>query len=149
MTGHLTDPMENPDQSELESFRRQWREEVAAKTKQPDGPSRRGAASKPGPSGPGRPLKRNLPSMTSRQAAKDDVEGPDLEGQAYHDLEDKEEHLKLSNDTPGARDAAKGKEPRSALEHYERAVERETQGSLGDSVSHYRKAFKVYTLTSP
>ena len=34
-------------------------------------------------------------------------------------------------------------EPRSALEHYERAVEKECLGSLGESVSLYRKAFKV------
>lgn len=34
-------------------------------------------------------------------------------------------------------------EPRSALEHYERAVEKECLGSLGDSVNLYRKAFKV------
>jgi hypothetical protein len=29
------------------------------------------------------------------------------------------------------------------LEHYERAVERETQGNLGESMRHYRIAFKV------
>jgi F-box protein 9 len=40
--------------------------------------------------------------------------------------------------------AGKGlKEPRSAIEHYEKAVERESQGSLGDSLDHYRKAFRV------
>ena len=33
--------------------------------------------------------------------------------------------------------------PRSALEHYERAVEKESLGSLGESVDLYRKAFKV------
>jgi F-box protein 9 len=35
------------------------------------------------------------------------------------------------------------KEPQSAIEHYEKAVEKESQGSLGDSLNHYRKAFKV------
>ncbi|KIV91734.1 hypothetical protein PV10_06243 [Exophiala mesophila] len=34
-------------------------------------------------------------------------------------------------------------EPKSALEHYERAVERESQGKLGDSISHYRKAYRL------
>ena len=34
-------------------------------------------------------------------------------------------------------------EPRSALEHYERAVEREGEGSLGDSLKHYRTAYKL------
>jgi F-box protein 9 len=35
------------------------------------------------------------------------------------------------------------KEPETALEHYEKAVERETQGSLGDSLNLYRKAYRV------
>ncbi|TGO59967.1 hypothetical protein BOTNAR_0153g00210 [Botryotinia narcissicola] len=34
-------------------------------------------------------------------------------------------------------------EPQSALEHYEKAVEREGQGSLGDSLDLYRKAFRL------
>ncbi|CAK7274690.1 hypothetical protein SEPCBS119000_006301 [Sporothrix epigloea] len=34
-------------------------------------------------------------------------------------------------------------EPRSALEHYEKAVEKEALGSLGDSVKHYRTAFRM------
>lgn len=36
--------------------------------------------------------------------------------------------------------------PESALEHYERAVEKETQGSLGESLSLYRKAFRVCSI---
>lgn len=35
------------------------------------------------------------------------------------------------------------KEPKSALEHFERAVEKESQGNLGDSLSHYRKAYRL------
>lgn len=35
------------------------------------------------------------------------------------------------------------REPKSALEHYERAVEKESQGNLGDSLSHYRKAYRL------
>lgn len=35
------------------------------------------------------------------------------------------------------------KEPSSALEHFEKAVEKEAQGSLGDSLSLYRKAYRV------
>lgn len=34
-------------------------------------------------------------------------------------------------------------EPTTALEHYERAVEKEGQGKLGDSLTHYRRAFKL------
>ncbi|OAA54336.1 f-box protein [Niveomyces insectorum RCEF 264] len=35
------------------------------------------------------------------------------------------------------------REPRSALEHYEKAVEREAQGTLGDSLRLYRTAFRM------
>lgn len=34
-------------------------------------------------------------------------------------------------------------EPESALEHFERAVEKEAEGSLGDSLQLYRKAYRV------
>jgi F-box protein 9 len=33
--------------------------------------------------------------------------------------------------------------PRSALEHYEKAVEKETEGNLGESLKLYRKAFRM------
>ncbi|CAK7220759.1 hypothetical protein SCUCBS95973_004271 [Sporothrix curviconia] len=39
-------------------------------------------------------------------------------------------------------DTAK-REPKSALEHYEKAVEKEAMGSLGDSLKHYRTAFRM------
>lgn len=39
--------------------------------------------------------------------------------------------------------------PASALEHYEKAVEKETQGSLGESLSLYRKAFRVCSFPHP
>ncbi|KAF2857635.1 hypothetical protein K470DRAFT_193489, partial [Piedraia hortae CBS 480.64] len=35
------------------------------------------------------------------------------------------------------------KEPSSALEHYERAVEKESVGQLGESIHHYRAAFRL------
>jgi F-box protein 9 len=48
-----------------------------------------------------------------------------------------------NDDIEGYGNKAGNREPRSALEHYEKAVERESQGSLGDSLNLYRKAFKV------
>lgn len=38
---------------------------------------------------------------------------------------------------------ASSSEPKSALEHFERAVEKEGQGNLGESLSHYRKAYRL------
>lgn len=43
----------------------------------------------------------------------------------------------------GETTVSSSKEPVSALEHYEKAVEREAAGSLGDSLRLYRKAFRV------
>ena len=128
-------------EAELERFREQWRAEVA-KNKRPEGSSNDQANDV-------RSLKRrdtdslqttSGPSAARRKDLKDFSE--EVEPRAYHDLPDKEELLKL-----GAEDQSiernPYKEPTSALEHYERAVEKETQGQLGDSVKHYRKAFKV------
>ena len=64
--------------------------------------------------------------------------------EGYHDFEDKNDARRLEEDTTGIHPSIhKTKEPRSALEHYERAVEKEDQGNLGDSLSHYRKAYRV------
>lgn len=128
-------------EAELERFREQWRAEVA-RNKRPDGPSitqaneakpqkRRETESLPNTAGPSAARRKDLRDFSE-----------EVEPRAYHDLPDKEELLKL-----GAEDQSiernPYKEPTSALEHYERAVEKETQGQLGDSIKHYRKAFKV------
>jgi len=136
--------MSAPAQAELETFRQQWREEVAARSRRSGNPANSRVVN-PSQSGPGRPSKHVPPAVLVNLAHKARVleEGLEWEPRTYHDLENKEEILKLGNNTPGARDALKEQEPQSALEHYERAVERETQGKLGDSVNLYRKAFKV------
>jgi F-box protein 9 len=68
-------------------------------------------------------------------------EDDDFVTQSFHDLDGpsdpKCQHAESSNPKTGSR------EPRSALEHYEKAVERESQGNLGDSLDLYRKAFRV------
>ena len=116
---------------ELEAFRRKWREEVSAKVQDPSkstGPSK----------GPRRP------SPTTRISARrlsilpeeehDHVEPPTFSGLDAPRTFDGE-YAESSN--------AASKEPQSALEHYEKAVERENQGRLGDSLNLYRKAFRV------
>lgn len=44
---------------------------------------------------------------------------------------------------PGQPGKAVEKELVTALDHYEKAVEKEALGSLGDSLKLYRKAFRV------
>lgn len=131
------DPNDVPTntEAELESFRRKWREEVTARSK-----AQAPAASSSKP----RPTKANPPQAQSH-ARKLSLEGGDeVQSYTYHNLDDKQ-HGRRLDETPAQTAAAlaKGKEPTSALEHYEKAVEKESQGNLGESVDLYRKAFKV------
>jgi F-box protein 9 len=130
--------MDNSE-SELESFRRQWRQEVSARNQAHNagGPSSQAAGS----------------STTSRQsfrrkaapAVPSGVHAPRhgdhdlLEPISYHDLGEKELGRRI-DDPP---EPTSPQEPKSALDHYEKAVEQETKGKLGDSMHLYRRAFKV------
>ena len=136
MTSTTTDA-----EAELERFREQWRAEVALNKRSDGAP---GTAEHDIKS-------QRLDEQSLRQPAagpstarrKDLIDYSDeVEPRAYHDLPDKEELLKLGVEGQNS-DRNPYKEPVSALEHYERAVEKETQGQLGESVKHYRKAFKV------
>ncbi|XP_014555513.1 hypothetical protein COCVIDRAFT_102188 [Bipolaris victoriae FI3] len=126
-------------EAELESFRRKWREEVTARSK-----AQAPAASSSKP----RPTKANPTQAQSHahsHARKLSLEGGDeVQSYIYHNLDDKQ-HGRRLDETPAQTAAAlaKGKEPTSALEHYEKAVEKESQGNLGESVDLYRKAFKL------
>ena len=127
-------------EAELERFREQWREEVSrskrtgtaahASSYEIRSPRRKdGDATQP--AGPSTARRRDILHFSE-----------EVEPRAYHDLPDKEELLKLGVEGQN-HDRDPNKEPSSALEHYEHAVERETQGQLGDSIKHYRRAFKV------
>lgn len=124
----------NPD---LESFRQKWKEEVSAKAK-----SESKKASNAGPSTSSR-RPQPAPRLGKDRAVKpSEADEEALDPQISHKLagasglpSDGYEENFGGSSTSG--------EPQSALEHYEKAVERETQGSLGDSLTHYRKAFKV------
>lgn len=120
---------------ELEQFRQQWRAEVSARTQNDTnkGSKTSKATRRPPP----------IASLSSSNVQHP----PKIE-------EDEENHTpRVFADYDGAADIeAHGessktvdKEPQSALEHYEKAVERENQGNLGDSLNLYRKAFRVST----
>ena len=122
---------------ELESFRQKWKEEVSAKSKVDSK-----HASNAGPSRSSR-RPQAAPRLATDKAVK-------LGGDVDEDLESRTSHgLDGASRDPsdgyeeGSSSKTGSREPRSALEHYEKAVERESQGSLGDSLSLYRKAFKV------
>ena len=132
----------NEAEAELESFRQQWREEVSARSKSKVTSStvlrKAVGASSTRPQAP----KSTLPEIPTDKPQERIEELGEVEHPTCHDVEGKESGRKLGD--PGSSSAQPNEEPRSALEHYEQAVEKESQGSLGDSVNLYQKAFKVY-----
>ncbi|KAH7403057.1 hypothetical protein BKA64DRAFT_440321 [Cadophora sp. MPI-SDFR-AT-0126] len=115
---------------ELEQFRQQWRAEVSARTHtdvRRDTKSTKAHRRPP-------PITSLGSSRIVRPAQDDDEE----EAPTFHSLDGSREGSGYSESSK-----AVAKEPQSALEHYEKAVERETTGKLGESLSLYRKAFRM------
>ena len=133
---------------ELERFRRQWQEEVTARSKGSSAGQSRHLDIAPytlrrheEPQEHQSPLLPRTNTLSSR-TMHDDLE--DTLSGGYHDLENKDDMRKLGESGSGVHPSTDPKkEPTTALEHYEKAVERETHGSLGDSVNLYRKAYKL------
>ncbi|USW59153.1 Putative F-box only protein FBXO9/FBXO48 [Septoria linicola] len=129
-------------EAELEAFRQKWREEVSARARQPPAGSSvpagpvNGNKQKSAEAGP------STAPVEQASALQNERFHEEIAPRAYHDLPDKDEALKLGVDGQEL-DRNVIPEPTSALEHYERAVEKETQGHLSESMRHYRKAFKL------
>ena len=129
-------------EAELENFRKQWREEVYARNRRPA--HLRDKAPEGDAHSRSRPALQSARSGGPSTARRTDVKdySEEVEPRTYHDLPNNEERMKLGADGE-YHDRNIHMEPESALEHYERAVEKETQGNLGESLRHYRTAFKV------
>lgn len=132
--------------SALEQFRQQWREEVNARSKKPEkrheapsGPSkaRRGSESKPD-----RPLNRP-PTRHPIADIKDDSEHESGAETTNSRLVERVEKLQVDDVDRDEFHVQSTKPPETALEHFERAVEKEGQGNLGESLTHYRRAYKL------
>lgn len=144
------------DNAELESFRREWREEVSRRSKprsQPTPQSTQPTASAPPSAGPA-PAPPRLPpyhEAAHRNDLEEEGEGEEEDGPspAAFDpdgLAQQVGELSVSSKKKVEEDIfARGveEEPNSALEHFERAVEKEAAGNLGDSLQHYRRAYRV------
>lgn len=127
--------------SELESFRQQWRSELKSK--------------KPAPEPRTSQSKKVVPS-SSKHAAPPEISS--VAGAKKSQVEEDEEYARsLSFDEPPPPASGeileevappKTKELVSALDHFEEAVEKEGIGNLGDSLTLYRKAFRV-SMRSP
>ena len=140
--------MEEPG-SALEQFRRQWREEVSARSKHRDPkPTPHGQAeiSKAGPSIPKqrRASTRSPPTAHPANERNDEDEIENFGEDLRPNMIERIEGLGLQGvDDDDFTARRSSKEPSSALEHYERAVEKESQGNLGASLSHYRQAYRL------
>jgi F-box protein 9 len=132
-------------EAELETFRQKWREEVSAKSKgkQPAiiVPTKTSQASSSRSQAP-----KNAPGVpTHVRSGSEEID--EVQPHVYPQIGEKQHGRRLDETSAQATAASSSKEPKSALEHYERAVEKENQGSLGDSLNLYRKAFKVRNYT--
>ncbi|KAL3467122.1 hypothetical protein BJX64DRAFT_274143 [Aspergillus heterothallicus] len=129
------------DNAELESFRRQWREEVEGRTK----PNTAGPSQTTVPRASASHLRQFPPTRHEAFARKEEedeeVAAPSSEAELVQGIDG------LSLARPDDEDAFHSRrpraEPKSALEHFERAVEKEAEGNLGDSLQHYRKAYRL------
>ncbi|KAI9701872.1 MAG: hypothetical protein M1836_001216 [Candelina mexicana] len=131
---------------ELESFRQRWREEVSARSKERQ-ISGKLLSPRPEARTEYKTVTNKYPSfnLTGGVLENDEDIAEGLDVGAYHDSDGGEVGRRLGDE---ANTASKGKstgEPQSALDHYEKAVEREEQGNLGDSLNLYRKAYRAHS----
>lgn len=140
------------DNAELESFRRQWREEVSrrsGKGRSETTPQTRAPApaSTPATSTPTARLGQFPPTRHEAFDRKEEDEEEDEEGPTTANQEEIVQQVgQLSlgaTDENAPNPQGPEKEPSSAVEHFEKAVQKEEEGSLGDSLQLYRKAYRV------
>ncbi|KAI5841261.1 hypothetical protein BZA05DRAFT_134748 [Tricharina praecox] len=126
------------DEFELSRFREQWKEEVTART-HPQAASSSASAS----AAAARSHKPRLPSFShARPTAKDtNVDDDDI----VDELPVSSKHIPTSPPRAARQPSfsATTGVPKSALEHYEKAVEKEGEGNLGESLRLYRQAFRM------
>ena len=127
---------------ELEAFRQQWRAEVSAKATN-DNTRLNQQLPFASPSKPSRkkPTPTRLPAEKIILPSEGDEDY--AESKPFHDTYANTNAGDTADKIEDSKRSIGSREPQSALEHYEKAVEREAQGSLGDSLSLYRKAFRV------
>ncbi|KAI9824024.1 MAG: hypothetical protein M1826_007557 [Phylliscum demangeonii] len=143
---------------DLESFRQRWREEVDARHQKEKAKAEAEAQALEADRFTTRAGRTDAatrgPSGSYSAGLGDDENSPEAatgrDGDVDVDVDvDVEDGRHSPPNEPGVfGDLASGHakhppEPQSALEHYERGVEKENQGSLGDSLNHYRLAYRL------
>lgn len=140
----------NPDESnpELESFRQQWRAEVQAKRAAPGSSKQQQQPQQQRATGPSRAQATTAPVTGPRgkppqPAQKLPAQEQDDEYVQSRSFDEPAIAAQISSPEAARPKTAEKGEPVSALEHYEKAVEKEAAGNLGDSLRLYRRAFRV------
>lgn len=129
--------------SELESFRQQWISDLQHHTHdhEPQSQSRhdgpRLAGSTAGPS------RRRGPSVSSSAPATKPVATVDENEDDYVQSQSFDEPPSATRVVHDVNGVSSRKKLVSALDHYEEAMAKEAQGSMGDSLKLYRKAYRV------
>ena len=128
-------------ETELESFRKEWRDEVSNRQKSRRRLSAGDLIRMISPAS--REAEQNRAPPPSTAASNHDVSQANDETETItsYDLNQVEDDYSLA--TQQYKPCIESAEPATALDHYERAMEKEDAGSLGDSVSLYRKAYRV------
>ncbi|KAI5306862.1 hypothetical protein KEM56_006722 [Ascosphaera pollenicola] len=135
------------DSSELESFRRRWREEVQARQRQQvqHANEARAARTPPSDGRTGFIAAGNRPSsppvvqqLETATASKTSTSRHDADT-----LHENVQSLSLDDDAFFNAPQESKRPPQSALEHFEEAVYKEAQGNLGQSLDLYRKAYRL------
>ncbi|KAL1993489.1 hypothetical protein VTN49DRAFT_3438 [Thermomyces lanuginosus] len=131
------------DNPELSEFRRQWREEVTRRAKSSSKEPTQGSTQASSQQTP--PSKQYDPPIRHPAADRkeDSSFGESSVEHHYDEFVQRTGQLSLHSTSEDSFVQSSRREPRSALEHFERAIEKEAEGKLGDSLDHYRKAYRL------
>ncbi|KAI4597653.1 hypothetical protein KJ359_004357 [Pestalotiopsis sp. 9143b] len=132
-------------QSELDTFREKWRAEVSARNKKTSTAGSQkeqsDAYSSSSAAGPARKHDRHQKRLPLRDEVHHDAEEEHVRTMTFDDepVKGKTVQSHIEGGDPSQAD----KEPETALEFYEKAVDKETSGKLGDSLQLYRQAYRL------
>ena len=124
---------ENELNSELESFRQKWLSDLKTRNEHPEPPA----------AGPSRRHHHGPISSLPHKPASAPVDEPEDEYVQSQSFD--QDRPAVVQPAQEAHHDRKGKKLVSALDHFEEAMHKEGQGSMGDSLKLYRKAYRVCT----
>lgn len=128
--------------SELESFRQQWISDLQSRAHEADTPSSSAAAAPAATSRPRRRTGPSSPTITKKHLPAVEDDEYYLHGPTFDSMPPPSSSGHLLSDPPGKHEHDE-KPLVSALDHYEKAMEKEAQGNMGESLKLYRQAYRV------